>query len=52
MFLSYHAAEDGEQLYMGNSSTSKQRTHSQRYAVYTRYSKGLGFWIVAEQEWV
>ncbi|XP_028119144.1 uncharacterized protein LOC114316664 [Camellia sinensis] len=23
MFLSYHAAEDGEQLYMGNSSTSK-----------------------------
>ncbi|GMP23092.1 hypothetical protein CsSME_00000823 [Camellia sinensis var. sinensis] len=52
MFSSYHAAEDGEQLYMRNSSTSKQRIHSQRCAVCSRYLKEPTFWIIADQEWI
>ncbi|GMP46506.1 hypothetical protein CsSME_00014630 [Camellia sinensis var. sinensis] len=53
MFSSYHAAEDGEQLNMRNSSTSK--VEGQRNVVCatcTRYLKELDLWIFVEQEWV
>ncbi|GMP55037.1 hypothetical protein CsSME_00019990 [Camellia sinensis var. sinensis] len=52
MSSSYHATEDGEQLYLENLQLSKQITQSQRCAACTRYSKEPDLWIVAEQEWV